>query len=112
MKNIFNVTDEGIKILAGSGESEKLFYRYKSGGTYKYYGPLYAHGVGPCTISITDVKYDGLRYQISYGVYRIDIYGEGLSEEDLFLCDMLAFMELKTIDGDQYWSMYSNEYVN
>jgi hypothetical protein len=100
-KEIFNISEEDLKTLIKSGSDEKAFYRHKG----KYY-TLY-EGVFDSFVNaeITSVTRNGDRYIVGFDFYRLsETYDEdGIAELE---SKCIAEMELKTIDGKEYWSLY------
>ncbi|MBQ9278459.1 MAG: zinc-ribbon domain-containing protein [Lachnospiraceae bacterium] len=103
-QNIFNVSDEDYEALANASSDCASSY-YENG---RYYYAIYPLGeeVVPYNPEIQSVRTDGTRYIIVYKkVPDWDPNSDNVKEA------YIAEMEIKNIDGKNYWSMYSNHLV-
>ena len=100
-REIFNVSDDDLKVLIKAGTDKKAFYLYKG----KYY-TLY-EGVFDSFVNteITSVDRKDDRYIVGFDVYRLsETYDEdGIAELE---SKCTAEMTRKNIEGKEYWSLY------
>ena len=124
LKEIFHVPDKTIENWVKQGEAEKAFYREDG----KYYSFCWIDAEDGLAADILSVKTDGVKFCIEYNSgdlgEELDVFG---SEEDPYdfvskygfvdwHVDMssgghttcYAMMELRTIDGEKYWTMTYN----
>ncbi len=101
-KNIYNVSDADYETLVAQCLSEKYFYRDTVNGKDSFIVSMGGIGDNFMQPSIVWATVDGTRYEVSYDVYRT--LG---SVEFAYSC--FAVLELKTIDGAEYWSLVSLE---
>ncbi|MBE6740802.1 MAG: sigma-70 family RNA polymerase sigma factor [Ruminococcaceae bacterium] len=118
-ENIFNLDEKTVtsqieeRINDGDDNTLNDFYEGKgSDGKDKYY--IVAGGVGGpgFTADITWVKTDGEKYYILYDLYgygdlNLKNYNGEYSNNELG-DSYYSVMELKNIDGREYWSIYKN----
>lgn len=96
-KNIFNVTGQDIASMVRQGEENGWFYEYGD----HYYTPAGGAGYPMTEYTVTKVTTDGRRYYVNYkSVFTADAY---VPVDDAL---HYAELELKTIDGKEYWSLY------
>ena len=87
--NIFNVSEDKIPDMREKYLKDKTLYLYKG----KYYLPV-------------SVKREGKRYYVDYNAY---VNGDemGMPDSDgLLSASYTAELELKNVDGKDYWSLY------
>ena len=99
--NIFNISEEKIPEMVKRGEKEKIFYASKG----KYYRPMGGLGDPFTQYGLVSVKREGKRYYVDYNVYSVD-YEMDMSESKQYSGSFTAELELKNIDGKDYWSLY------
>ena len=106
-QNIFNMEESTINtcmdaLLEGNTAQTDSLIVSGTGddGKEKYY--VLTGGVGRADIGVdyTDIKTDGEKYYIKYNEYFL-----GFEENAK---TYFALMELKTIDGKEYWTIYQN----
>ena len=106
-KNIFNISDDDIQILAKNGQKEKAFLVENAGeSNYRYIVPKMGIGDPFCLARIAAAEYDGEKYYVTYDIYNVTDYTDEstYSYRDTYY----AVFELKEIDGEEYWSLYYN----
>lgn len=106
-KNIFNISDEDILTLVQQAEDLHVFYADSmDNGEPAYYVPL-AGGVGGFfnEARLLSAETDGVRYYVTYEVYEAGPDGQ---PDGCYQKTYQAEVELKNIDGQDYWSLYRN----
>ena len=97
--NIFNVSEEKIQEMNQNAEN---YYLQKG----RYYHPQGGVGDTFTRFELVAVKFDGKRYYVDYNAVTDGIV-LGMPEWDgEFQASYTAELELKTIDGKEYWSIY------
>lgn len=98
---IFNVSREDIDKLAEKGENSRMFYRQ---GDF-YYSLIDENLDSLIDAKVYNVKPDGDRYSVKFII-------SGLTEPNdkgiikVIYRDCTAEMELKTVNGSRFWSLY------
>ena len=115
-ENIFNIKTAAIDTLLNDLEKKTDTNVFCDGDTYYVsFGGIGGYDFIP---DITWVKTDGKKYYLLYDVYTdlntdggILKYDELSSSNDVLKDSFYAVMELKEIEGKEYWSMYKNTKV-
>ncbi len=100
--NIFNVSEDKIPEMREKYLKEKTLYLYKG----KYYMPVGHIGTSYLRYELVSVRLEGKRYYVDYNAY---VNGDemGMPESDGLLSgSFTAELELKNVDGKDYWSLY------
>ena len=105
-KNIFNLTEDSIETLAQKGQDEGLFLIVNDGSDHHYIVPKEGVGDPFCKVVVTEAETDGEKYYVIYNIYDVTDYTD--ESTYTYRDTYYAVMELKEIDGNEYWSMYSN----
>ncbi len=100
--NIFNVSEDKIPEMQEKYWNEKTLYLYKG----KYYMPVGHLGTSYLRYELVSVKREGKRYYVDYNAY-VNGYEMEMHESDGLLSgSFTAELELKNVDGKDYWSIY------
>ena len=100
--NIFNVSEDKIPDMREKYLKDKTLYLYKG----KYYLPVGHLGTTYLRYELVSVKREGKRYYVDYNAY---VNGDemGMPDSDgLLSASYTAELELKNVDGKDYWSLY------
>ncbi|MBQ8912983.1 MAG: zinc-ribbon domain-containing protein [Lachnospiraceae bacterium] len=97
--NIFNVSETDFTALSDKLLEDDMYYLENN----RYYHAIYGAGSYPMVFTVYSVKTDGVYYYITYSVDRDPEMFGGYGDDSL---KYEAKMELKNIDGINYWTMY------
>ena len=102
MENVFNISqDEAEAMIKATENEDPVFYEYENDGTtYLYNNNLGGVGGPAFNITYEMAKFDGEKYYIIYN-RTLDNTVEGIEPNKYY-----AELELKEIDGLEYWSLY------
>lgn len=100
--NIFNVSEDKIPEMREKYLKEKTLYLYKG----KYYMPVGHIGTSYLRYELVSVRLEGKRYYVDYNSYIDEEFGYVPEGESSFSGSYTAELELKNIDGKDYWSLY------
>ena len=106
-REIFNVSERDIDVLARSGEIDNRFYK-EGGMYYTLFEGTFDHFTD---IDLISVEKDGNRYNAVFSVSNIGKKGD---EDDLVMITgkCRAELALKNIGGREFWSLYRFENIH
>lgn len=98
--NIFNINSDNLPALYEQGLAEQKLWKSEVSIGTSYCALIYGKGSIGFKVNVRDIKTDGRFCYVTYD--RCDPYSGDVVET------LYAVMEKKTIDGGEYWSMYTN----
>ena len=101
--NIYNVSDADYETLVALAIAEHVFYKETVNGKTYFVRSIGGIGDNFKVASVVWARVEGTRYDVSYDVYSV----WNVTPEYDYSC--FAVLDLKTIDGTEYWSLVSHQ---